>query len=93
MTDVKEFSISSNGDRWSVEVVNGDMSVLHKANEASGGHETRTALAAFLEESDGKPEHTALLQVLGQSSDETKDRLKSEEVEPEKDGREISHAD
>lgn len=81
MTDVKEFSISSNGDRWSLEVVDGDMSVLHKANEASGGHETRTALAAFLEERVGKPEHTALLQVLGQSAYEAKDRLKSEEVE------------
>lgn len=81
MTDAKDFSISSNGDRWSVEVVDGNMFVLHKANEASGGHETRTPLAAFLEEHVGKPEHTALLQVLGQSPDETESRLKSEEVE------------
>lgn len=81
MTDVKEFSISSNGDRWSLEVVDGDMSVLHKANEASGGHETRAPFGAFLEERVGRPEHTALLQVLGQSSDEAKNRSKSEEVE------------
>lgn len=73
MTDAKEFSISSNGDRWSLEEVDGAMCVRHKANEASGGHETRTALAAFLEERVGKPEHTALLQLLSRSPDESKD--------------------
>jgi len=65
MSDAKEFSMSSNGDRWSLEEIDGNMFVLHKAKEASGGHEARTALTAFLEQCVGKPEHAALLQVLG----------------------------
>ncbi|MBB6164767.1 hypothetical protein HNQ72_004612 [Rhizobium wenxiniae] len=31
MSDAKEFSISSNGDRWSLEEIGGNMFVLHKA--------------------------------------------------------------
>lgn len=81
MIEEKEFSISSNGDRWSLEVLDGDMTVIHKANEPSGGHETRTPLATFLDERAGKPGHAALLQVLGQSRDEIKDQLKPEETE------------
>ncbi len=80
MSEAKEFSVSSNGDRWSLEVLDGDMTLIHKANEPSGGHETRTALAAFLEERAGKPEHAALLQVLGQSRDEIEDQLKPDET-------------
>lgn len=81
MIEEKEFSISSNGDRWSLEVLDGDMTVIHKANEPSGSHETRTSLAAFLDERAGKPEHAALLQVLGQSRDEIEDQLKPEKTE------------
>jgi len=81
MIEEKEFSISSNGDRWSLEVLEGEMTVVHKENEPSGGHETRTALANFLDERAGKPEHAALLQVLGQSRDEIKDQLKPEKTE------------
>jgi hypothetical protein len=77
MTNVKEFSISANGDRWSLETNHGETLVLHQANEPSGGHVTRTALAAFLEERVGKPEHAALLQILGQSRDEVEDELNS----------------
>jgi hypothetical protein len=51
MSETKEFSVSTNGDRWSLDT----------ANEPSGGHQTLTALATFLEERAGKPEHAALL--------------------------------
>jgi len=81
MIEEKEFSVSSNGDRWSLEVLDGDMTVIHKANEPSGGHETRTPLAVFLDERAGKPEHTALFQVLGQSRDEIEEQLKPDETE------------
>ncbi|NLR97425.1 hypothetical protein HGP17_11385 [Rhizobium sp. P38BS-XIX] len=87
MSEAKEFSVSSNGDRWSLEVLDGDMTVIHKANEPSGGHETRTALAAFLEERAGKPEHAALLQVLGQSRDEIEDQLKPDETDTRSEDR------
>lgn len=81
MSDAKEFSVSSNGDRWSLEAIDGEMTVIHKANEPSGGHETRTALAAFLNERAGKPEHAALLQVLGQSRDEIDEQLKPDDTD------------
>lgn len=77
MSETKEFSVSSN-DRWSLEVDDGQMTVVHKANAPSGGHETRTSLADFLEEHAGKPEHSALLQVLGQSQNEIENQLGAE---------------
>ncbi|WP_312950993.1 hypothetical protein [Agrobacterium sp.] len=82
MTDNKEFSISSNGDRWSLETNDGDIVVLHTANKPSGGQQTRKALSDFLEESVGKPEHTALLQILGQSKNEMNDQLGNEVADP-----------
>ncbi|UXT49601.1 hypothetical protein FY136_10260 [Agrobacterium tumefaciens] len=81
MSETKEFSVSSNGDRWSLEVEDGHMTVVHKANVPSGGHETRTSLADFLEEHAGKPEHSALLQVLGQSQSEIQNQLGTEVTE------------
>ncbi|WP_246704030.1 hypothetical protein [Rhizobium sp. P38BS-XIX] len=81
MIEEKESSISSDGDRWSLEVLDGDMTVIHKANEPSGGHETLTPLPVFLGERAGKPEHAALLQVLGQSRDEIEDQLQTHETE------------
>jgi hypothetical protein len=68
MSDTKAFSVSSNGDRWSLETDADGMTVLHQANEPSGGHETRTSLPDFLEGHAGKPEHAALIQLLGQST-------------------------
>jgi hypothetical protein len=81
MSETKEFSVSSNGDRWSLEVEDGQMTVVHQANEPSGGHQTRTSLADFLEEHAGKPEHSALLQVLGQSQSEIQSQLGAELTE------------
>jgi hypothetical protein len=41
--------MSSNGDRWSLEMNDGEITIGHAANEPSGSHQTRTALAAFLQ--------------------------------------------
>ncbi|WP_245571225.1 hypothetical protein [Neorhizobium alkalisoli] len=81
MSEIKGFSVSTNGDRWSLEMSEGETVVLHTANEPSGGHQTRTALADFLKERAGKPEHAALLQVLGQSQDEVEHQLGADETE------------
>jgi hypothetical protein len=81
MSEIKEFSVSTNGDRWSLETSGGETVVLHRGNEPSGEHETRTSLADFLRDRAGEPEHAALLQVLGRSSDEVEHQLGEEEVE------------
>lgn len=79
MNDIKEFSVSTNGDRWCLDMSGGEAIVLHMGNEPSGGHKTRTPLADFLKERAGKPEHAALLQVLGQSRDEVEHQLSKDE--------------
>lgn len=81
MSEIKEFSLSANGDRWFLDMSGGKAVVLHLGNEPSGGHETRTPLADFLREKAGKPEHAALLQVLGQSRDEVEHQLGEEVAE------------
>jgi hypothetical protein len=50
MHDLQEFSISSNGDRWFLgkREADGEPIVLHRGNQPSGGHETETAVADFL---------------------------------------------
>ncbi len=81
MSETKEFSVSTNGDRWSLETSDGETVVRHTANEPSGGHQTLTALATFLEERAGKPEHAALLQVLGQTQNEIEQQLRGHETD------------
>lgn len=61
-----EFAASSNGDRW---FLCGDGKregafVLHRANPASGGHETRRSIDAFLDLKPNGPEHEALRALL-----------------------------
>lgn len=69
MTDGKTFSLSANGDSWSLETnpSTGEAIVLHRANASSGGHETKSTIDGFLEVSVGKPEHDSLLQILGKT--------------------------
>lgn len=81
MGETKQFSNSTNGDRWSLDETDGETVVVHTGNGPSGGHQTRTPLAVFLEQSVGKPEHTALLQVLGQSQDEVAQQLQADDIE------------
>jgi hypothetical protein len=61
-----EFAASSNGDRWFLcgEGKRGAGFVLHRANPASGGHETRRSVDAFLALKPSGPEHEALRALL-----------------------------
>ncbi|MBB4351590.1 hypothetical protein [Aliirhizobium cellulosilyticum] len=72
MTDGKTFSLSANGDSWSLETdpSTGEAIVLHTANASSGGYKTRSTIERFLEVSVGKPEHDSLLQILGRTEDQ-----------------------
>lgn len=81
MSKIKQFSGSTNGDQWSLDTTDGETVVVHTGNEPSGGHQTRTPLAVFLEQSVGKPEHDALLQVLGLSQEEVEQQLQPNETE------------
>lgn len=63
-----EFAASSNGDRWFLcgQSKREGAFVLHRANPASGGHETRRSVDAFLDLKPTGPEHVdlrALLQI------------------------------
>lgn len=57
-----EFAASSIGDRWFLcgDGKHGGRFVLHRANPASGGHETRRSVDAFLALKPNGPEHEAL---------------------------------
>lgn len=73
MNNLKQFSSSSNGDRWflGTDEASQQTFVLHKANEPSGGHETRTSVAAFLNQKPFGPERDALINILGVGDDHT----------------------
>ncbi len=61
-----EFAASSNGDRWFLcgQSKREGAFVLHRANPASGGHETRRSVDAFLDLKPKGPEHEALRALL-----------------------------
>lgn len=67
MTNLKEFAVSSNGDRWflGMDETSEESFVLHRANLPSGGHETRTPVEEFLNTRPFGPEREALLALLG----------------------------
>lgn len=71
MTQMQEFAISSNGDRWFLDRNDeqGDLFVVHRGNEPSGGHEIRTSVQAFLNQSPRGPERAVLLALLGVGDD------------------------
>lgn len=81
MTDMKLFASSPNGDQWSLETLENETVVVHNANLASGGHQTKITIATFLDQSAGKPEHSALLQILGQSREEVEQRLHDDDTD------------
>lgn len=70
MENLQEFASSSNGDRWYLGKDETSLRtfVLHKANEASGGTETRSEVQAFLNAATG-PERDALVALLGVADD------------------------
>jgi hypothetical protein len=63
---LREFSASSNGDRWFLgrDEGTGNGYVVHKANQPFGGANTQIEIGAFLNRS-GAPEHQALLRMIG----------------------------
>ncbi len=70
LTDVREFSRSSNGDTWSIgKDRQGSMMVLHRGNLPSGGHETVTPVGAFLGTGPRGPQHDALVAMLRGTED------------------------
>ncbi|WP_312408445.1 hypothetical protein [Rhizobium sp.] len=81
MIDKRDFSVSSTGDRWSLEKhqVSGETVVVHEANAPSGGQVTRIPVADFLNRNVGKPEYEALLQILGQSHPRQESQLSEDE--------------
>ena len=64
---LREFSASSNGDRWFVgrDEGTGLSFVVHRGNEASGGTVTRVELAPFLSRAGAPPEQVDLLRLIG----------------------------
>ncbi|KPH04614.1 hypothetical protein CO657_31205 (plasmid) [Rhizobium acidisoli] len=64
--DPKEFFASSNGDTWHLvyDGVTGEPTVLHRANMASGGAETRMQVGRFLEIAGSHPQGQALRDIL-----------------------------
>lgn len=54
----KEFAVSSNGDKWSLEQdgATRDHIVIHRANLAAGGTETRWSISSFLEVAGDHPQ-------------------------------------
>ena len=70
MENLQEFASSSNGDRWYLgkDEQSRRAFVLHRANDASGGHETRSEVQAFLNAATG-PERDALVALLGVADD------------------------
>ena len=64
---LREFSASSNGDRWFVgrDEGTGLAVVVHRGNEASGGTVTHVELGAFLSRAGSPPEQVDLLRLIG----------------------------
>jgi hypothetical protein len=73
MHDLKQFAASSNGDRWFLATSDETQErfVLHRANQPSGGHETRTSIRDFLNIEPQGPERAALIEVLGVEDDQS----------------------
>jgi hypothetical protein len=67
MENLQQFASSSNGDRWylGTDEATRRTFVLHRANDSSGGHETRTDVQAFLNAGSMSPERQALITLLG----------------------------
>lgn len=65
-TEERQFYESSNGDRWYLAVGDNqqDPYVMHRANLASGGFETRFDIKEFLERDGAKPEGKCLVDML-----------------------------
>lgn len=63
---LKGFAASSNGDKWFLEHdrITGEHIVIHRADTASGGAETRWSIPGFLEVAGDHPQGQALREAL-----------------------------
>ncbi|MBB2671502.1 UNVERIFIED_ORG: hypothetical protein GGE44_001053 [Rhizobium esperanzae] len=64
-----EFFASANGDRWYLEQGDGsaEQTVIHRANPASGGAETRWSVFSFLQVAGDHPQGQALRDTLAET--------------------------
>ncbi len=67
MDSFQKFASSTNGDQWFLGTEEGtdDLIVLHRGNEPSGAHETRTPVKDFLDLKPFGPEREVLVAILG----------------------------
>ncbi|MDR6819963.1 hypothetical protein J2X76_005160 [Neorhizobium sp. 2083] len=61
-----EFYASANGDKWFLERGETAPSVIHRANPASGGAETRWSVDDFLKVAEDHPQVAALRNALAE---------------------------
>ena len=68
----RRFYTSSSGDTWDLvrDEASGRVSVVHRANAASGGAVVDFDLDAFLPRSRGSAENNELLKLIGSLADE-----------------------
>lgn len=64
-----EFSASANGDKWYLEYENetAEPTVIHRANAASGGADTKWSVASFLQVVGDHPQGQALREALAKA--------------------------
>jgi hypothetical protein len=67
LIQLREVYASENGDRWQLgrDVASRRVFVRHEANLPSGGRVTDVDLAAFLSGPGHRPEHQALIHIIG----------------------------
>ncbi|KPH05101.1 hypothetical protein CO657_36080 (plasmid) [Rhizobium acidisoli] len=67
--ELLEFSASANGDKWYLEYENetAEPTVIHQANAASGGAETKWSVVSFLQVAGDHPEGQALRKALAKA--------------------------
>lgn len=69
-TQRRELYTSPNGDRWFLcRGRDGQVVVSHEPNRPSGGRATQVEICDFLAKGNGRPEHQALLQLIGELVD------------------------
>lgn len=65
--ETRELYSSSNGDQWYLarDTASGEVFIHHKANAASGGHESRIEIRTFLSQGPQGAEHHELMRLIG----------------------------
>ncbi|WP_173087675.1 hypothetical protein [Devosia sp. 1635] len=96
------FYASENGDRWLLDCEDDVLSVMHYANEPSGGRVTTYDLGAFLVQERHSAENRSLRQLIGtllnplaaiDPARTDKDKDTSTVISPKPDGDDKEHSD